>query len=116
MSGVDRNTPDPARGEIVEDAQGEPNVDCGPVREETELALYQRLHREHRLAVRVAMTWWLDVQRPEADLKREIQAAPYTTGGDHWLRFMSCKVNMDGGMTIGTAYQRQPYAGGFGGD
>ena len=75
-----------------------------------DIALYQRLYREHRLPIRVAMTWWLDVQRPEADVVRDIQAAPYKTGmGDHWLRFMSFKVNMDGGMTIGTAYQRQPY-------
>jgi predicted amidohydrolase YtcJ len=77
---------------------------------QNEIALYQRLKRERGLPIRVAMTWWVDVQRPEADLIKEIQAAPYKTGdGDHWLRFLSFKVNMDGGMTIGTAYQRQPY-------
>lgn len=151
MSGIDRNTPDPPRGQIVKDAHGEPNgilknaqgllKNVDPVKpfrddekaqaledmlkryaaagitsigdralKQNEIAVYQRLNREHRLPVRVAMTWWLDVQRPEADVIREIQAAPYKTGdGDHWLRFMSFKVNMDGGMTIGTAYQRQPY-------
>lgn len=78
--------------------------------QQTELALYQRLHREHRLPVRVAMTRWFDVQRPEAELVKEIESLPHKTGdGDHWLRYMSFKVNTDGGMTIGTAYQRQPY-------
>ena len=151
MSGIDRNTKNPPRGEIVKDARGEPNgilrnaqgllKNLEPARpfteeeklraledmlkryaaagltsvadravKDQELPLYQRLAREHRLPVRVAMTWWLDVQRPEADVLREIRSSPHKTGeGDHWLRFMSFKVNMDGGMTIGTAYQRQPY-------
>lgn len=151
MSGIDRNTKNPPRGEIVRDARGEPNgilrnaqgllKNLEPAKpfsdeeklraledmlkryaaagltsvadravKDQELPLYQRLAREHRLPVRVAMTWWLDVQRPEADLLREIRSSPHKTGeGDHWLRFMSFKVNMDGGMTIGTAYQRQPY-------
>jgi predicted amidohydrolase YtcJ len=151
MSGIDRNTPNPPRGQIVKDARGEPNgiirnaqgilKNLEPAKpfsddeklqaleamlkryaaagltsvadravKQTEIALYQRLHRDHGLPLRVAMTWWLDVQRPEADVIHEIQSAKYTTGtGDHWLRFMSFKVNMDGGMTIGTAYQRQPY-------
>jgi len=155
VSGIDRNTPNPPRGQIVKDANGEPNgiirnaqgilKNLEPAKpfsdgeklqaledmlkryvaagltsvadrgvKQTELALYQRLNREHRLPLRVAMTRWLDVQRPEADVIQEIQSAGYTTGtGDHWLRFMSFKVNMDGGMTIGTAYQRQPY-GAFG--
>lgn len=151
ISGIDRSTPDPPRGQIVKDAHGEPNGilknaqgllknleaakpfsddEKAQALEEmlkryaaagltsiadrsvkpAELTAYQRLYREHRLPIRVAMTWWLDVQRPEADLIKEIEASPYKTGwGDHWLRFMSFKVNMDGGMTIGTAYQRQPY-------
>lgn len=151
MSGIDRNTPNPPRGEIVHDAHGEPNgiirnaqgllKNLEPAKpftpaeqlqaledmlkrytaagltsvadrgvKQTELALYQRLYREHRLPLRVAMTRWFDVQRPEADVIKDIQAMPYkTAAGDHWLRYMSFKVNMDGGMTIGTAYQRQPY-------
>jgi predicted amidohydrolase YtcJ len=36
-----------------------------------------------------------------------------TNKGDDWLKFGSFKVTLDGGMTIGTAYQRQPY-GSFG--
>jgi predicted amidohydrolase YtcJ len=52
----------------------------------------------------------MDISKPEEELVRAIQANPYTTGaGDDWVRFGAFKVNFDGGMTIGTAYQRQPY-------
>jgi predicted amidohydrolase YtcJ len=75
-----------------------------------DIALYRKLAEQHRLPIRVAMTWWLDIARPQEDLINEIQSAPYHTGtGDHWLRFQSFKVNVDGGMTIGTAFQRHPY-------
>ena len=47
-------------------------------------------------------------------LQRLIQSAPYTTNtGDSWLKFGTFKLTLDGGMTIGTAYQRHPY-GAFG--
>lgn len=75
-----------------------------------QIAIYQKLKQQGRLPIRAALTWWLDVSRPEVDLIRDIRSAAFTTGsGDHWLRFASFKVNVDGGMTIGTAYQRQPY-------
>ena len=75
-----------------------------------QIAIYQRLYAEHRLPLRVAMTWRPDILRPESELIQEIRAATYKTGdGDHWLRFAGFKVNYDGGMTIGTAFQRQPY-------
>jgi predicted amidohydrolase YtcJ len=32
-----------------------------------------------------------------------------TNQGDDWLRFAAFKLTLDGGMTIGTAYQRYPY-------
>ncbi|MBV8820616.1 MAG: amidohydrolase, partial [Acidobacteriaceae bacterium] len=75
-----------------------------------EIELYRKLYARHRLPVRVAMTWWLDINRPQDDLIRDIRSFDGTTNaGDHWLRLQSFKVNVDGGMTIGTAYQRQPY-------
>ena len=75
-----------------------------------EIGLYRKLYAQGRLPIRVAMTWWLDINRPEAELIHEIQASRETTNaGDHWLRFQAFKVNVDGGMTIGTAFQRQPY-------
>ena len=151
LCGIDRNTPDPPRGAIVRDANGEPNgilknaqsllkglrsaaaytpeersaalekmlrlyraagittVGDGAVTEE-EISLYEKLKTERKLPVRVTMTWWFDIARPADALIAEIKASPRKTGmGDDWLRWGAFKVNVDGGMTIGTAYQRQPY-------
>jgi len=75
-----------------------------------EIRLYEKLKAENRLPVRVVVTWWVNVGRPLEELVREIRAAPWPTNqGDDWLKFGAFKVNFDGGMTIGTAYQRQPY-------
>ena len=37
----------------------------------------------------------------------------HQTTGDDWLKFGAFKLTLDGGMTIGTAFQRYPY-GAFG--
>src|SRR6266571_1963541 len=75
-----------------------------------DIALYRKLRAENRLPVRVVMTWRLDAARPTEEVVRQIQSADYSTGaGDPWLKFGAFKVTMDGGMTIGTAYQRVPY-------
>jgi predicted amidohydrolase YtcJ len=43
-------------------------------------------------------------------IQREIEAANFHTNtGDSWLKFGTFKLTLDGGMTIGTAYQRYPY-------
>jgi len=78
--------------------------------ETDEVELYQELYAKKRLPVRVAMTWWHDINKPLEELLAAVRAAKFTTNtGDDWLRFGALKVNMDGGMTIGTAYQRAPY-------
>jgi len=75
-----------------------------------EIRLFEKLTAENRLPLRVVMTWWVNVGRPAEELINEIRAAPWKTNqGDEWLKFGAFKVNFDGGMTIGTAYQRQPY-------
>jgi predicted amidohydrolase YtcJ len=79
-----------------------------------EFPLYEKLKTEQRLPLRVVMTWWIDASRPTEELVRQIRTAPYVTGkGDSWLKFGALKVTLDGGMTIGTAFQRTPY-GAFG--
>ena len=72
--------------------------------------LFERLRAQNRLPVRVVLTWRLDAALPVPELERQIRDAPFAAGeGDDWLRWGTFKVTLDGGMTIGTAYQRQPY-------
>ncbi len=90
-------------------AAGLTSIGDGGVQAE-ELALYRELKASRRLPLRVNMTTWHDAGRPLEELQQEILSAGYTTNdGDDWLRFGAYKVNVDGGMTIGTAYQRKPY-------
>lgn len=149
--GINRNTPNPPGGEIVKDANGEPNgilkngqallkgvslgghftdeeklraledqlkryvaagltgIDDRAVNPE-QIGLYEKLHDSGKLPLRVSMTWRPDASRPTEELIHAIETARYTRGsGDDWLRFSTFKLTLDGGMTIGTAYQRQPY-------
>jgi predicted amidohydrolase YtcJ len=79
-----------------------------------QIALYQKLKAQGRLPIRVVLTWRPGASRPAAEIIAELKSAPYTTGtGDDWLKFSTFKLTLDGGMTIGTAFQRQPY-GAFG--
>jgi predicted amidohydrolase YtcJ len=79
---------------------------------EEDVGLYQQLKASHRLPIRAVLTWRLPTAAPTADLVRTIREKPWVTNqGDEWLKFGAFKVTLDGGMTIGTAYQRQPYAG-----
>jgi len=79
-----------------------------------QIALYRKLQAAGRLPVRAVLTWLPDGSQPAAALQRQIESAPYTTNsGDSWLKFGSFKLTLDGGMTIGTAFQRAPY-GAFG--
>lgn len=155
LSGITRDTPDPPGGEIVKDANGEPNgilrnaqtllkgvsqaerfteaeqLDAleGMLKRYREagltsildravtadgIALYKKLRSTRGLPVRTAITWRIDAQRPLDQILAQIQSAPFAGGeGDDWLKLKVFKVTLDGGMTIGTAYQRHPY-GAFG--
>jgi len=151
LCGITKSTPNPPRGEIVKDRNGEPNgilknamslvkglkpeggfseadklealekmlrryleagltaVSDRAVTAE-EIGLYRKLKAAGRLPVRAVLTWRLDASRPAEELVGQIRSADYATGsGDAWLKFGAFKVTMDGGMTIGTAYQRVPY-------
>jgi predicted amidohydrolase YtcJ len=75
-----------------------------------EVDLYRELKAERHLPVRVVMTWRMPTKAPTDQLVSEIQHSSWVTNeGDNWLKFGSFKVTLDGGMTIGTAYQKQPY-------
>ncbi|HYM04426.1 MAG TPA: amidohydrolase [Stellaceae bacterium] len=82
--------------------------------QDEEIALYRRLKQQNRLPLRVVMTWLPHVPGAPQNLVDKIRSTDFTTGmGDSWLKFGAFKQTLDGGMTIGTAYQRQPY-GAFG--
>lgn len=90
-------------------AAGLTSIGDGGVGEE-DIQLFGELKATGRLPVRVAMTWWHNASSPMEELRRELEAHAVTTNtGDEWLKFAAYKVNVDGGMTIGTAYQRYPY-------
>ena len=155
ISGITRGTPNPPGGEIVKDANGEPNgilknaqgLLKGLERSDTfteperlqaledqlkryiaaglttvgdrantleQIELWRKLKAQGRLPIRAVLTWRPDGQRPEAELLAAIRSAPLKTNdGDDWLRIGTFKLTLDGGMTIGTAFQRYPY-GAFG--
>ena len=74
------------------------------------IGLYQKLKASGRLPIRAALTWRPDAARPTATLVKAIENSPYRTNmGDDWLKFAAFKLTLDGGMTIGTAFQRYPY-------
>ncbi|MGH9722699.1 MAG: amidohydrolase [Bryobacteraceae bacterium] len=75
-----------------------------------DIGLYRKLKEQGKLAVRAVLTWRLDASPSADEVIARIRAADFTTGtGDEWLKFGAFKVTLDGGMTIGTAYQRVPY-------
>lgn len=75
-----------------------------------QIELYRQLKEDGRLPLRVVMTWRPGAAGRYEEIIRRIRSAPFTTGsGDRWLKFGAYKVTSDGGMTIGTAYQRAPY-------
>ncbi len=155
ISGITRDTPNPAGGEVVKGPDGEPNgilrnaaqllkgaQKSDPFTEEEKLnameqmlrtyaaagltavgdravteedvTLLNKLKAQGRLPIRVAMTWRIDASRPVEQVEAEIKQRPWRTGqGDEWLKFSTFKVTLDGGQSVGTAYQRMPY-GAFG--
>jgi predicted amidohydrolase YtcJ len=79
-----------------------------------QIDLYQKLKAAGRLPIRAVLTWRPDASQPTAALQHQIETANFHTNvGDSWLKFGTFKLTLDGGMTIGTAYQRAPY-GAFG--
>jgi hypothetical protein len=79
-----------------------------------EVAIFEKLTSRQQLPVRVILTWRINAARPVEQIVSEIQASSWTTNqGDDWLRFGTFKVTLDGGQSVGTAYQRMPY-GSFG--
>ncbi|NUN01982.1 MAG: amidohydrolase family protein, partial [Bryobacteraceae bacterium] len=74
------------------------------------VALYRKLRARGPLPVRAVLTWRLGSVPPAEEVATVIRKSDWTTNqGDNWLKFGAFKLTLDGGMTIGTAYQRHPY-------
>lgn len=82
--------------------------------DDEQIALYRELHEQSKLPVRVVMTWRPGASKEFGEILQDLRTHDFTSGtGDSMLKFATYKVTLDGGMTIGTAYQRHPY-GAFG--
>ncbi len=78
--------------------------------EDEDISLYRELYEAGKLPLRVVMTWRPGAQQDFAEILKALKTHDFTTGtGDRRLKFGAYKVTVDGGMTIGTAYQRHPY-------
>jgi predicted amidohydrolase YtcJ len=76
----------------------------------SDVDLYEKLKAAGRLPIRVVLTWRINSSRPVDEVVREIRDNRWTTNqGDEWLKFGTFKVTLDGGQSVGTAYQRMPY-------
>jgi predicted amidohydrolase YtcJ len=151
ISGITRDTPNPAGGEVVKGPDGEPNGILRAanqllkgIRDEVrateierqealetmlklyaaagltrigdravtapDVATYQALKAQGRLPIRAVLTWRIDASRPIEQIEQEINSKTWTTNqGDERLKFGTFKVTLDGGQSVGTAYQRMPY-------
>lgn len=75
-----------------------------------DVAIFEKLHAAKQLPVRTVLTWRINASPPIEQIEKEINASKWKTGvGDDWLRFGTFKVTLDGGQSVGTAYQRIPY-------
>jgi len=78
--------------------------------DDEQIALYRELHEAGRLPLRVVMTWRPGAHRQFGRILQDLKELDARTdAGDDWLSFGAYKVTVDGGMTIGNAYQRRPY-------
>ncbi len=105
---ITRDTPQPADGKIIKDANGEPN---GMILGAPKLLASVRQSKKSTHADRI---WALKSMQKSynavGQLRDEISSIPWVTGyGDEWFRVGSLKTVADGGILIGTAYLREPY-------
>lgn len=75
-----------------------------------DVATYRALKDQGKLPVRTVLTWRINAGRKVEEIESEINSSSWHTNqGDDWLKFGTFKVTLDGGQSVGTAYQRMPY-------
>jgi len=78
--------------------------------DEEDVRIYEKLKAAKGLGTRVVLTWRINAGRPIEEIEKEIKENPWAANqGDEWLKFGTFKVTLDGGQSVGTAYQRMPY-------
>lgn len=77
---------------------------------EPDVKTYETLKAQGRMPIRAVLTWRINAGRSIEEIEKEIAARPWKTNqGDERLKFGTFKVTLDGGQSVGTAYQRMPY-------
>ncbi len=77
---------------------------------EAEVRTLEAFRKSGRMNARLHVTIRFDTSRPVEEVEKQIRALPWKAhSGDDWLKINTLKVTLDGGMLIGTAYQRLPY-------
>jgi len=77
---------------------------------EADIRTLENFRRSGDLTGRIHATIRFDATQPLEVIERQMRALPWKpNSGDEWLQIDTLKVTLDGGMTIGTAYQRVPY-------
>ncbi len=77
---------------------------------EEDVRIYEKLKATKGLGTRVVLTWRVNAGKPIEEIEKEIRSSKWRRGqGDEWLSFGTLKVTLDGGQSVGTAYQRMPY-------
>lgn len=87
---------------------------CSGGGDSTEYALYQLLHDQNALTVRISHNFIFPFTSPvnDSDIKSAINRLGKKTGdGDDMLSVGAFKLVLDGGVLTGTAYMREPWGG-----
>lgn len=80
------------------------------VENDEDYGFFQQLKQKNNLPVRVVMTWRINSSRPVEEVQSEIEKKTWMSRqGDDLLKFSTMKITLDGGQSVGTAYQRMPY-------
>jgi len=75
-----------------------------------EVPTYEAFRKSGRMNARLHATIRLDSSRPIEEMEKQIASLRWKShSGDDWMKINTLKVTLDGGMLIGTAYQRRPY-------
>lgn len=75
-----------------------------------DVRIFEKLKAAKGLGTRVVLTWRINSNRSIEEIEKEIRENSWATNqGDEWLKFGTFKVTLDGGQSVGTAYQRMPY-------